>query len=276
MERIVFFLKNRFSEQDEAELSEYFARFGVKAEYEGPKFKPVYSDYKTLLCTDDPDIYRQVKEAGEDALIFIEKPEETSLFPGGEYFLMDPLDAEFDYFDKIWRRIRDIPWEILRTEHLIIRETVESDVDSFAAIYADPGMTDYTDPLYNVDDEKKYVRDYRRRVYAVQGFGIWTVLSKETGEVIGRAGLTVRAGFDDIETGFVIGRKWQNKGYATEAVQAVTDIGHKMGFERVIALVMPGNAPSFRVLEKCGYSHGGRVKLDKEYETMFHSEFVQN
>ncbi len=231
-------------------------------------------DPEALVCTDDQVLQALMRKEGGDAIVVI-RSENDMDGCDATYFLMDPANAEFTYYDRVYRRMHDIPWEILMTERLIIRETVESDVDSFVKIYAEPGMTDYTDPLYDADSEKKYIREYRDKVYAVQGFGIWTVILKETGEIIGRAGLTSRAGFNGVEVGFVIGRKWQNRGLATEAVKAVTEFGMKeLRFNPVYALVSEGNAPSEKVLCKCGFTFKHKTVAEgKEYQLFTYVDY---
>lgn len=221
-----------------------------------PGFIP---DKDTLICVDNHILFEQYP----DSLIVISDTKELDLYKGAKYFVMNPEECDLDYFVKIWQRLRGIPWEIAVTERLRIRETIEEDVDFFFEIYKDPEMTRYNEKLYeNPEEEKKYAREYREKVYEVQGFGIWTVIEKETDTVIGRAGLISRGGFDDVEVGFLIGTKYQGKGYATEAVKACLDVAAKMEFSRVYALVMPGNEPSFALLKKLGFKKNGEEKVN--------------
>jgi len=213
------------------------------------------TDEETLVCTDSAPLREKIRAEGTDALICLSGEDEIDLFPTGKYFIIDAPKAEYEYYERVWKRIHNIPWEVIKTKRLILRETVEDDVDEFAKIYSDPEITEFTEDLYpDIEEEKKYVAEYRSKVYAVQGFGIWTLLEKKTGSVIGRAGLTFRKGFEDVEIGFVVGSKWQNRGYATEAVRAVTDFAFSLGFPGVVALVRPGNTKSERVLFKAGYT----------------------
>lgn len=268
MDRIIFLLKNSLSSDDIGAIRSIIEKEGTEVTFidSGKADISGLISEGTLLVTDNDEDYSDIVDAGSDAMVIVSSEREIDAFPA-TYFLMDIADVEYDYYERVYRRINDIPWDILETEHLFIRETVESDVDPFARIYADPGMTDYTDPLYDTEKEKKYIREYRDKVYAVQGFGVWTVILKETGEIIGRAGLTSRSGFEGVEVGFVIGRKWQNRGLATEAVRAVSDLGRKeLGFDKIYALVAEGNAASVKVLTKCGYSCECRTMAEgREY-----------
>jgi len=103
--------------------------------------------------------------------------------------------------------------EILKTERILIRESKVEDVDIFYRIYSDPGITDYTEKLFDdIEDEKRYMQKYIREIYGFYGFGIWTLVLRQTGEIIGRAGITMRDGYDIPEIGYIIGKKFQKKG----------------------------------------------------------------
>ena len=70
------------------------------------------------------------------------------------------------------------------------------DVEDFYRIYADPSITRFMEGLYpDVEQEKEYVREYIEKVYTFFEFGVWTVVEKESGSVIGRAGFSYREGF---------------------------------------------------------------------------------
>ena len=57
-----------------------------------------------------------------------------------------------------------------------------------------------------------------------------------------------------ISLGFLIGEKYQNRGYATETLKTVTAYLKKT-FDFCIAEHFTGNEPSKRVIEKCGYRY---------------------
>ena len=97
------------------------------------------------------------------------------------------------------------------------------------------------------------MQEYIRQVYGFYGYGMWTVQLR-SGEVIGRAGLSVREGYELPELGFVIGRDYQGQGYAEEACRAVLAYGRKeLSFEHVQALVEEENLPSRNLLAKLGF-----------------------
>lgn len=138
---------------------------------------------------------------------------------------------------------------------VFLRETVPEDVEAFYEIYSAPEMTRYTEDLYESKiSERAYIREYVEKVYHYFEFGIWTVVLKETGEIIGRAGLNVREGYDMPELGYVIGKPWQGKGIATEVCSGVLKYAaDEFGFEKVMTLIQEGNKASLQVAKKLGF-----------------------
>ncbi|MED0906580.1 GNAT family N-acetyltransferase [Bacillus cereus] len=60
------------------------------------------------------------------------------------------------------------------------------------------------------------------------------------------------------EIGWVFNPKYFNKGYASEAAQAILKYGFKeMKLHRIIATCQPQNTPSYRVMEKIGMRREG-------------------
>lgn len=64
-------------------------------------------------------------------------------------------------------------------------------------------------------------------------------------------------GADEAEIGYVILEPWQNKGYATEAADAL--LGHLFhcGLQRIRAQTFPHLTASLRVMQKCGMQPAG-------------------
>lgn len=198
---------------------------------------------------------------------------------GGVRFLTEPEGVEAGYLDKVYRRYAGIPWQILETPRCIVRETTPEDVDAFYKIYADASITRYMENLFaDKADELRYVEQYRKNMYEFYGFGIWTVLLKETGEVIGRAGFDLREGYKEPELGFVIGKPWQRRGLAKEVCSAILLYGATdLGFETVQALAAPENTVSCTLLEALGFSSAGRCPDNFiRYLFTLHPEEPQN
>lgn len=218
-----------------------------------------------VYVVDDSHRAKELVEAGEAVLVFLHAGNRDQDFHFCKYACEDASELDAAYLDKVYRRYRGLPVEILRTKRCIVRETTVEDVDQFYQIYEEPCITEYMDGLYeNPEDEREYARAYIENAYGFYDFGIWTVLDLASNEVIGRAGICYREGYEDPELGFVIAKEFQGKGLATEVCRAIlTYAKEEFEFERVLAFVQPGNDASVRVCEKLGMQCDGRSEDDK-------------
>jgi RimJ/RimL family protein N-acetyltransferase len=144
--------------------------------------------------------------------------------------------------------------QILETPRLILREFSPDDVDALARVLSDPEtMRFYPAPFDRAGVEEWIARNLRR--CAKDGHGLWAMILKTNGELIGDCGLTVQQidGADEIEIGYHVRRDRWNQGFATEAARACRDYGFaQLHAHRLISIIRPENLPSRRVAEKNG------------------------
>ena len=240
----------------------------------GDGFKDAVSP-DTLVLTDDGRTAATIFGAGGYVVGISHKLNEKEEFSGLKYIFTDIQDVDIDSFVKAYQRYAGLPWEVIKTPRLLIRETTLEDVDRFYELYSDPEMTRYMEGLFeNPEDEKRYQKDYIDKVYGLMGFGIWTIVRREDGVVIGRAGYSVRNGFDDIELGFLIGKDYQGQGYAYEACDAILQYGKEiLLFEKVQTLVKEENTVSINLCKKLGFNVLDTVEVEEniygeEYNTV--------
>ena len=89
----------------------------------------------------------------------------------------------------------------------------------------------------------------------------WAVTLRETDELIGAIGLSVRAVHERAEMGYWIGPPYWNRGFATEAAVAVIRCGFKtFGLNRIYADHFRHNPASGRVLQKAGLRLEGTLR----------------
>ncbi len=229
---------------------------------------PAEGNGAVLYVTDDAVSAEALRGEGKAVLIYLHPGNAGQDFSRFLFAAEDPEDLEEEYVRRVYRRLKGLPWEIAETDRCRIRETTPEDVEEFYRIYSDPAITRYMDGLYpDVEQEKQYIREYIEKVYTFYGFGVWTVVEKESGAVIGRAGLSYRVGFDDPELGLLLGVPWQGRGYAREVCRAVLDYAWTaLEFDCVQALVEPGNTASLRLCEELGFRQEGKTALQgKEY-----------
>lgn len=218
----------------------------------------------TLYITDSSSQYEIWHEGGRYVLPYRHPGNQGEIFNGAEYLIERLEEIDYEVVDMAYRRLAGLPWEILRTERCIVRETIEEDVDSLYEIYREPTVTEYMEKLYeDRDEEIAYIKDYRRKMYGFYGYGIWTVLNSSDGQVIGRAGISWREEFDVPELGFVIGVPWQRQGYAYEVCSAILNYARKdIGFGQIQALVMENNKKSAALCRKLGFINNGTTMIE--------------
>lgn len=218
---------------------------------------------ESLYITDQPEIYAAFKEQGGYVLPYYHEYNRGVSFPGAVYAVESLEEADYASMDMAYRRLSGLPWDILETARLRVRETTVEDVDSFYRIYKEPSVTAYMEDLCaDRDEEIAYTKHYIETVYAFYGYGVWTVLEKEGGGVVGRAGICWREGFELPELGFMIGVPWQGRGYAFEVCSAILAYAkEELQMERMQALVQPENEKSLRLCGRLGFMAAGETSL---------------
>src|SRR5262245_1711163 len=151
----------------------------------------------------------------------------------------------------------------LETERLILRMFREEDFEQYALICADPEVTRY------LGDGKPLERWEAWRQMAMilghwhlRGYGIWAVEERATGKLMGRIGLFNPVGWPGLELGWVLGRDYWGKGFATEGAAKALEYGfNEMKLEKIISLIHPENRGSIRVAERIGEKLQGHTDL---------------
>lgn len=151
---------------------------------------------------------------------------------------------------------------ILETPRLILRELVPADADAIALILSDPETMRYYPAPYDRAGVEQWI-DRNRQRYFHDGVGLWGMVLKETGELIGDCGI-IRQEVDGeslYEIGYHLRRDRWSKGYATEAAIACREWGFAtLEAKRLISLIRPDNIPSQRVAVRNGMKIWKEVK----------------
>ncbi len=223
---------------------------GEEAWMEPNRAKP-----QVLYVTDHGDVAGKLLEAGKAVLGYQHAGNITEGFIGVQYILESPEGTPAEYFERVFRRYAGLPWSILETERLYVRESCEEDVEAFYDIYKEPEVTRYTEGLFeHAVSERAYIREYIEKVYKYYEFGVWTMILKESGKIIGRAGISTREGFDIPELGYVLGLPWQGKGLAKEVCEGIIKYAKdELEITRLQVLIQEGNEASVRLAQRLGF-----------------------
>jgi ribosomal-protein-alanine N-acetyltransferase len=147
----------------------------------------------------------------------------------------------------------------MRTARLNLRQATDADIDDVFAYASDPEVTPYL--VWKRLTEPAQVATFLARCRERWESGVehtWFITESSRDVVIGAVAARIRD--SEAEIGFVLDRRYWNRGYTTEAATAVVSWLFSLPqLERVCATCDAENAPSARVLAKLGMVNVGRV-----------------
>lgn len=141
---------------------------------------------------------------------------------------------------------------VLETERLALRQLTFDDVDDLLEIFADPEAMRFYPAPFTRDKTEGWIH-WNLNSYAKNGFGLWAVVRKADGLMLGDCGPVLQPVEDrtELEIGYHVLRREWGRGYATEAARACRDYAFgTLGYPRVVSIVDPLNMASRRVAEK--------------------------
>lgn len=150
---------------------------------------------------------------------------------------------------------------ILETDRLALRCLLQEDYDDLCLMLKDREVMYAYEHAFE-DWEAREWLDRQLMRYETYGFGLWAVILKETGELIGQCGLTMQDGGDKevLEVGYLFRKEFWHRGYATEAAAACRDYAFDtLGAEDVYSIIRDTNGPSRAVAERNGMTVRGRI-----------------
>ena len=159
------------------------------------------------------------------------------------------------------------PLTVLETERLILRQLSAEDADFILELLNEPSFIRNIGDrgVRTIDDANAYIQNGPVASYTKNGFGLYLVKLKETGESIGMCGLIKRDTLEDVDIGYAFFPRFWSKGYAVEAAQAVKEYAKNViGLKRLVAIVDPENEGSIRILEKIGLEFEKMVRLSED------------
>lgn len=149
--------------------------------------------------------------------------------------------------------------EIIELTRLVLRRPAEEDVAAMTA-FADNSriaskLWDMPQP-YTIADAGRFLRRLRDRLSGLTAFAI---TQRENGTLIGCCRIDAGESDGESRTSFWIGEPYWNRGYMTEALQALVGDAF-IRSPRLITIrtsVQATNPAARRVLEKCAFQYAG-------------------
>lgn len=179
------------------------------------------------------------------------------------YVCIDAQKLPKAYFQRIWYQFHKEAVIIGETEHLRIRESVEQDAEAFYKLYQDRECQKYLElPAVceqSVEAYREYIKNYKNAQYTFYEYGMWTVLEKSSGDVVGRIGLEnqyikvrpLAEETEEIALGYALLPQFRKKGYALEACMEILRYCRECDYAQTIYVkIAQQNKDSKRLYEK--------------------------
>ncbi len=156
----------------------------------------------------------------------------------------------------------------LETQRLVLRRWQQSDREPFAAMSADIAvMHFYAAPMTRKESDEsvdRYVAGFEKN-----GFSFMVATLKETNEFAGIIGAQIMRDIvpnlpqPAVEIGWRLTQSAQGQGLATEGAQAVIQWAfEERELNEIVAVTVPSNPASRRVMEKLGMTHRPEFDFD--------------
>jgi len=165
-----------------------------------------------------------------------------------------------------------LSFKTFETERLTLIPTSEDDAAFLLELFNTPKWLKYIGDrnIRTVDDARTYVREKIRSQLERLGFASYTIVQKSDGQKIGMCGLYDRVGLEGIDIGFALLPEFEQKGFAFEAVNRLKQAAFdEFGLTEILAITLPENVSSQKLLEKLGLKYVGLFRLPNDNEDLF-------
>jgi len=156
----------------------------------------------------------------------------------------------------------------LETDRLILRPPVREDFDGFCAFLADEKTMHHLGGVQSPAMAWRVITSVAG-AWHLDGFHMFSVLEKTSGQWIGRIGALHPWDWPGREVGWGLLSSHWGKGYAREAASACMDyVFDVLGWDRVIHTIAPDNTASQATARSLGSYNQGPGALPDPYRTI--------
>jgi len=163
---------------------------------------------------------------------------------------------------------------VFETARLAVRPWTEADAPALVAIYGERAVARWIDrpPLPSVEVALAAVAKWRALAAESPPLGWYALELKATAEIIGNGALLCWADTADVEIGYHLGRAHWGHGFATEFARAAIEfVLGPLGRARAVAVTIPTNAASRRVMERAGMRPAGTMDFKGYWSVLYES-----
>ena len=146
----------------------------------------------------------------------------------------------------------------IESERLFLRPLTLEDGEFILQLLNTDGFIKYIGDrnVRTIEQAKNYLLNGPLKSYETNGFGLSLVELKTDRTPVGMCGLLIRDYLDHPDIGFAFLPDHTGKGYAYEIVKEIIRHGlDELQMGKILAIVLPGNSSSIRLLEKVGFRY---------------------
>jgi ribosomal-protein-alanine N-acetyltransferase len=143
---------------------------------------------------------------------------------------------------------------VLETKRLLLRQMIQDDLSALCRILQDEEVMYAYEHAFSDAEAADWLNRQLQR-YKDDGFGLWAVILKESGELIGQCGLTMQEIPEGrvVEIGYLFRKDCWHKGYATEAAIGCKEYAFDtLGVSEVYSIIRDNNIASQNVARRNG------------------------
>lgn len=221
-----------------------------------------------LCIAETPQAVKAARKLGIPCIGYQNPGYEKTELWGLDWLLQGFEEIDWKFLEMVHTRALGRPVIIGETKRLLIREMTVEDLDALYDLYQDTCPGRFVENLAaDRAVEEARTRAYIRYMYGLHQFGMWVLVEKSQGCLIGRAGygLVDYRGKTEMDFGYLVGKSWQGQGYAKEAGRAVLEYGRDfLALKSVCAYTHPENLASRAVLKRLGFALQGELEAQGE------------
>lgn len=150
---------------------------------------------------------------------------------------------------------------MLETERLYMREMTYSDYPALCKILQDDEVMYAYEGAFDDSGVREWLdRQISRYNEYEHIYGLWAVILRESGEMIGQCGITKQDcdGKDVLEIGYLFQKAYWHNGYATEAAVACKQYAfNTLNIDEIYSIIRDNNIASQNVAKRNGMAPKG-------------------
>lgn len=215
------------------------------------------SPEECLVVEDSENGCKAAQNAGITCVAYF-NPDSGKQDLGSAYMIVEGYE-EIDgaFMEKVYCHSRHLPATVCETSRLLIREMKKEDIPRLMEICGQETSRDACEGVAKpLTEELEGFDAYRTYMYELCDMGYWCVLKKDTGELIGRAGIEPKLWnhkMTVVELGYIIDERYRKNGYAFEACRGIIAEAVKRGAYYLHCRIKSSNTASINLAKKLGF-----------------------